>query len=145
MYIIAAFLFLAVLLLIPAGVVATVYFALKKKYRRALVALLVAVVAFLIVPEGYFYPYPFIDTIRSEKFSEEKFDQIQPSMSKMQVIDLIGEQRGDYPSTGQDGSYCERVTSDGALKYWDFAWLNANVCYDKNDIVTSANKFWEQD
>lgn len=145
MIVIGVVLFLTVLLLIPGGIVAAVFFTVKKKYWRGLAALLVAAIAFIIIPESYFYPYPLIDTIRSEKFSQRKFDQLRPGMSKAEVVNLIGEQRGDYPSVGSDGTYCERVTSDGAFKIWDFAWLNANVCYDNNDIVTSTNKFWQQD
>ena len=146
MFIIGAMLFLIVLLLIPAGVVGAVYFVVTKKYWRALGVLAIALVAFQIMPESHFYPYPLIDTVRSEKFTEQKFELIQSGMSKTEVINLIGEQRGDYPSVSADGlERCERVTGDGALKVWDFAWLNANVCYDKNDRVTSANKFWQQD
>lgn len=137
---------LTIMLLIPTGIVATIYFLRKKKFRGALAALLVAVIAFLIVPEGKFYPYLLIDTIRSEKFTQKKFDRIRPGMTKAAVVELIGEQRGDYPSTNPNTlEYCERVTSDGALVVWDFAWLNATVCYDKNNIVTSTNMFWEQD
>ena len=157
MIIIGIILFLSVSLLIPAGVVSVVYFLLKKKFRRAAAALLVVVIAFLIIPEGKFYPYPLIDTLHSREFSVARFSKVQPGMTRNEVYALIGqpvmsgaERVPKEPGTKgwlnpTEFGYCEQHTNDGKLMYWDFAWYHANVCYTEQGQVYSSYGDWQMD
>ena len=142
--VLGAVIILAVLLAIPVGVVLGVYFAFRKKPTKAIWAFIITVTAFLILPEGRFYPYPLIDTTRSEKFTIARFESVTVGMSRSEVEERIGSRASTYDTEVGFGS-CERQTDDGAFKYWDFAWYNATICYDVDDRVISANSYWQQD
>lgn len=88
-----------------------------------------------------------IDTAHAKQFSVAGFEQVSVGMSRAEVEQRIGKRVSDYTSgtRGVDTMVCERQTNDGALRFWDFAWYNATICYDANDRVVSVNGYWQED
>lgn len=134
--------------LFPLGFFLALYFAFKRKYFKVVLSLLLPFIVWLCFPEGYFYPYPMIDTYHSKEFSENNFAKIEIGMTRDDVKSFIGDRVSSHVDIGgyENGTEeCERQTEDGKLKYWDFAWLNAYVCYDEQGKVLSTYSFWQQD
>jgi len=96
--------------------------------------------------ETYFSPNPYIDTQFADDFSWEAWKKIESGMSKQQVRQLIGNPLTEYsgPYGGyfgiKSGANCnsnsDGYSSDDALYWWDFAWIDARICYDDNDLVS---------
>ncbi len=149
--------FLLLICTILLGIAGVPIFLLKRKPKRALASLLVVAVGFFIFPEQKFDLYPLIDTIRAQEFSVEAFSKIRPGMTREQVYGLIGkpavpgaERVPKEPGTKgwlnpTEYGYCEQHTNDGKLKYWDFAWYHADVCYTEGGVVYSTSGGWQMD
>ncbi len=135
--------FWIVVLFILTCIFGIIYFGTKHRWRLMVLGILLLPIGAFLMSEAYFYPYPLIDTVKSEKFTEKKFDSIHRGMSRQEVYDLIGHPPEEVYEEGIDN--CETQTNDGASKYWDFAWLNAQVCYGLHDTVDSTSKFWQYD
>lgn len=83
--------------------------------------------------EGYFTPYPAIDTVFPPDYDEAKFLSIQPGDTQAEVLELIGEplERAGYLGVRDTWIY----SRDGAFGWWDFAWLFRSVEFDAEGIV----------
>lgn len=101
--------------------------------------------------ESYFTPDPYIDTITAKEFSWEQWENIKPGMTQQEVRMLLGQPirqgHGGYGGffgikSGQnftEGS-CDEYSEDGAFRWWDFAWISINVCYDDLGNVVGKNE-----
>jgi hypothetical protein len=83
----------------------------------------------IIGPEGYFSPYPAIDTHFAPGYSEQAFQDIQAGMTKAEVLQRLG------PPLNRTSDPSWTYSRDGALGVWDFAWLVRAVNFDENGIV----------
>lgn len=149
--------FLLLILIILLGIAGIPIFLLKRKPKMALVSLLVVAAGFFIFPEQKFNMYPLIDTSHAQEFSVEAFSKVQSGMTREQVYVRIGkpvipgaERVPKEPGTKgwlnpTEFGYCEQHTNDGKLKYWDFAWYHANVCYTEQGEVYSSYGEWQMD
>lgn len=87
------------------------------------------ILLFAFGPEGYFFPYPAIDTRFAPGYSEQAFQQIQVGMTKEEVWKRLGP-----PLNGVD----EPVwiySEDNAFAFWDFAWLVREIYFDEHGRV----------
>lgn len=133
----------SMVLFVPILIILIAYFAFKKQFKYAILAILLLFPAHFSYMESYFLFYPLIDTMKSSKFTLKNFEKIKPGMTRDQVQELIG-----YPikDAGQYHAPCEGQTGDNAAPYpYDFAWLNSSVCYDEFDKVTETKKMWIPD
>ncbi len=89
--------------------------------------LLILVVA--VGPEGYFFPYPAIDTRFAPGYSEQAFQQIQIGMTKEEVLQRLG------PSLNNVGDFVWIYAEDNAFAVWDFAWLMREIAFDEHGRV----------
>lgn len=80
-------------------------------------------------PEGYFFPYPAIDTRFAPDYSETQFQQIEPGMFKAKVLAKLGLPLNQTDEQGW--VYSE----DNAFPFWDFAWLVRGIGFDENGKV----------
>lgn len=109
---------------------------------------LIALVLFSI--EGYVPFAPYIDTVFTKDFTWEKWEQVEAGMKTSDVYALIGtpvevfESNGNYGTIKAGEAYnnhrCETYSADGAAKFWDFAWISMNVCYDEEGNVLGKNE-----
>lgn len=83
--------------------------------------------------EGYFTPYPAIDTYFPPGYDEEKFLSIQPGDSQAHVFELLGEPLERAGHLGVRGTWI--YSQDGAFGWWDFAWLFRSVEFDAEGNV----------
>ncbi len=114
------------------------------------------VLALLLLPilsmtEEIFIPAPYIDTAYTAEFSWEKWNQIQPGMTRQAVHSMLGapmdffDGMGGYYGlkSGQEypDSRCEVYSQDnGKWAFWDFAWISLNVCFDEEGTVKGKNE-----
>lgn len=89
--------------------------------------LLILVVA--VGPEGYFFPYPAIDTRFAPGYSEQAFQQIQIGMTKEEVLQRLG------PPLNNVGDFVWIYAEDNAFAVWDFAWLMREIAFDEHGRV----------
>lgn len=111
----------------------------------------IVIISHYFLAENYFAPYPYIDTTFSDGFSLENWKKIKQNMTKKDVYYLIGKPFGEhYETISQeipDGlaiqtteNKCEIFSEDGALKFYDFAWVGFIICYDENDKVKKKDE-----
>ncbi|NET06472.1 MAG: hypothetical protein F6K16_17570 [Symploca sp. SIO2B6] len=84
--------------------------------------------------ECYYRPNPIIDTIVPPEFSEKKFFSIKPGMDVNEVIALLGQPKYPYYLDEKVIEYGE----DGAVFWWDFAWMYYRIWLDDNYKVTET-------
>lgn len=131
------------ILLIPALIVFILSELYRKRFAQALILFLLLPITWFSTIESYFIFYPLIDTTRSPEFTLEGFNRIRPGMTRDQVRTLIGD---PVENAGQYHRPCEGQTGDGAAPpLFDFAWLNASVCYDETEHVTETERMWVPD
>jgi hypothetical protein len=97
--------------------------------------------------ELYFPLYPAIDTVFSDRYSEERFDAIHAGMTSQEVAEALGPPfslarlRPLVNARVPDGSvFVLGFSHDGAFPWGDFAWLGRNVYFDGNNRVTGTSK-----
>lgn len=108
--------------------------------QLAAVAFLVAVVAgwtaFVVVVrigiEGYNPFYPAIDTRFAPGYGEAAFAAVQPGMTKVEVLQLLG------PPLNAQRDQAWAYSEDGACPWWDFAWLARSVQFDAQGRVVET-------
>lgn len=116
------------------------------------------IIAFFILilfPEQYFTPAPAIGTTFAKGYDEARFDQIQPGMSRDEVIALLGDplekmtlvgggmmvalEQGERNTSMPAGSAeMWSYSQDGGIGIWDFAWLGRYVYFDDAGKVTGT-------
>jgi hypothetical protein len=74
----------------------------------------------LVHAECYYQTNPLIDTVLPKEFSEDKFAVVKPGMSDSEVMQLLGS-----PALIQDEMLV--YGSDGAVGWWDFAWVQYTI------------------
>ena len=104
----------------------------------AVLLLMIGLLAY-VGPEGYFFPYPAIDTQFTAGYSEEGFQQIRPGMTKQEVLNLIG------PPINSTTHPHWKYSDDNAFPFWDFAWLVRGVTFDDDGNVTDVTQFVAHD
>ena len=101
------------------------------KIALALVVLVLPVGIFLqCFTESVFVLNPLIDTRLPKGFTQAGFDRIQPGMTKaevLQLIPLLEHKKLEATAWGYG--------SDGACIFWDFAWFQLTIQFDKNGRV----------
>lgn len=80
--------------------------------------------------EGYNPINPLIDTVFTEKFSEEKFNSIQVGNSSEYVTSLIGEPLSRRETKKNIDIWYYSL--DSKCEWGDFAWISYCVQFDKN-------------
>lgn len=89
--------------------------------------------------EGYFAPYPAIDTRFAPGYSEAGFRSIQVGMTKAEVLQRVGAPFNAVQDQGW------MYSQDGACGWWDFAWLMRGVNFDATGRVTDVTTFTAYD
>ena len=85
--------------------------------------------------EGYFFPYPAIDTQFAPQYSEAQFEQIKPGMTKEEILTRLG------PPLNNPDDPAWIYSNDGAFPFWDFAWLVRNVQFNEEGRVIYTKAF----
>lgn len=112
--------------------------------KKFLIALFVLFVIFLIWlyfnASNHFIFDPYIDTIFSEGFSEEKFHQVNSGMSKDEVLALLGEPLSrDYWGNNPK---CWQYSTDGKVwPYADFSYYLFQICFNDRGLVEYKTAF----
>ncbi|MEM6426054.1 MAG: hypothetical protein AAGF66_17185 [Cyanobacteria bacterium P01_H01_bin.119] len=104
----------------------------------------------LYYTESYFSLYPSVDTVLPPNFIQ-KFPHVSLGMTTDEIESLLGEPtsafqrdtavvyREEFDEIFQQTpgviASCWQYGSDGAAKFWDFAWLSYSVCFDSDDQV----------
>lgn len=89
--------------------------------------------------EDIFPLNPLIDTVLPEEFSEDKFYSIRVGMSKEEVFKLLGKPNGVYGNEWEDEDWY--YGHDGGCKWWDFAWFEYEIIFDKHDRVIKTERY----
>jgi hypothetical protein len=118
------------------------------KVTLALMFLTLSTGIFLLYSaESVFVLNPLIDTRLPQGFTQSGFDCIQPGMTQAEVLRLIPPPDGSSPNfCGSNAALCsaEGATwsygSDGACVFWDFAWFQLTVQFDRNDRVITKTQ-----
>lgn len=137
-----------------------------KKYALFGLAALILFMGYSITStEGYFHPYPYIDTRLSKNFSWKNYEDINRGMTKNNVQSLLGDPLDSFSAIGgnfgiKEGeldpinnalsvagqsqslhSECWQYSTDGGTyAFWDFAWISVNVCFDEDGNVKNKNQ-----
>lgn len=99
----------------------------------ALLIILCLLLALLVGKEGYFFLYPAIDTSFTPGYSETAFYAIEVGMTKAEVAERLG-----FPfNRASDQGWL--YSQDGALGWWDFAWLVRAVNFDEQGRVSNLS------
>jgi outer membrane protein assembly factor BamE (lipoprotein component of BamABCDE complex) len=89
--------------------------------------------------ESYFPLYPLIDTRLPQGFSEQKFKQITPGMSKAEVaVALPGSPESG--STQWQETYWFYGNDGGCYGLCDLAWVGFTVQFDEAGNVTKTER-----
>lgn len=109
----------------------------------SLITFIVVILGLLPTLENYNKFNPWVDTIVSSGFSEEKFKTIKIGMDTVEVQSIIGiplYTRND--TSNNDSNYQIWVyTSDGKFKHGDFAWLSRSLFINKDGRVEEISSF----
>ena len=101
--------------------------------------LLVYLMTYSIIIEGYYRIDPWVDTRTKEEYSEEKFKQIEVGMDTLMVKRTIGTPYSrlslDYLKD-ESKSLCWYFTGDGKFERGDFAWMGRGVYFNSRGEVT---------
>lgn len=89
--------------------------------------------------EDVFPLNPLIDTVLPEEFSEDKFYSIREGMSKEEVFKLLGKPNGVYGNKWEDEDWY--YGHDGGCKWWDFAWFEYEIIFDRHDRVIKTERY----
>ncbi len=102
--------------------------------------------------EGRHIIDPYIDTHFSDKYTPEKFENIELGMTLQEVVDELGQPFFITPAYGDSLNTQYRYTADGKLlskrtgqAYSDCAWYRSSVTFDTTWIVISIDKGWSYD
>lgn len=99
----------------------------------ALLIILCLLLALLVGKEGYFFLYPAIDTSFTPGYSERAFHAIEVGMTKTEVVARLG-----LPfNRASDQGWL--YSQDGALGWWDFAWLVRAINFDEQGRVSNLS------
>ena len=85
--------------------------------------------------EGYFFPYPAIDTKFAPQYSEAQFEQIRLGMTKEEILTRLG------PPLNNPDDPSWVYSEDNAFPFWDFAWLVRSIQFNANGRVSQKNAF----
>jgi hypothetical protein len=88
--------------------------------------------------ESYFPLYPLIDTQLPQGFSEQKFEQIAPGMTKAEVAAIL-------PGSPEMGSIYWQESywlygNDGGCGWCDMAWIGFGIQFDETGNVASTER-----
>lgn len=89
--------------------------------------------------ESYFPLYPLIDTRLPQGFSEQKFKQITPGMSKAEVAAVLPGSP-ESSSTQWKESYWFYGNDGGCHGLCDLAWIGFEVHFDEAGNVTTTKR-----
>lgn len=102
-------------------------------------AAILILIGFVVGIEGYYFPYPAIDTRFAPDYSEANFKKIKKGMTKEEVRMLIGaplDTFGGMPMYRSEEELMGKhlgiwhYADDNAFLFWDFAWLQRSVEFD---------------
>lgn len=100
------------------------------KIALALVLFVLPVGIFLqCFTESVFVLNPLIDTRLPQGFTQDRFDRIQPGMTKADVLRLIP------PPNHKLEEPSWNYGQDGAALWGDFAWFQLTIQFDQNGRV----------
>lgn len=120
------------------------------RYFILVSTLLLIGIGILVGPEGYYFPYPSIDTRYAPGYSERNFRKVVRGMTKEEVLELLGPPLGNCmlqpqfminvrsPSMANKYALWE-YTCDNAFPLADFAWLSRRVEFGRYGRVTNTS------
>ncbi|HLP90977.1 MAG TPA: hypothetical protein VK184_20630 [Nostocaceae cyanobacterium] len=111
-----------------------------------LAEIIASCVFFIVLPLGFyaycfteseFFLNPLIDTQLPPGFTLKKFEQIQPGMTKAQVLKILPPAMEIYTSNNHIvWGYGE----DGAAPFGDFAWFRFEIEFDQQEKVLRTKR-----
>jgi hypothetical protein len=103
---------------------------------------------FLVVPhEQVFLFNPQIDTVYATGYTDARFLQVEPGMTRAAVTRLIGQPLDSSAAGSQadEEEYKLHYSRDGACSWGDFAWKDASITMSRKGHVLYTSRAMVED